>query len=265
MLQSGLSVEEQLKRMRVALAIKAQELENVDLHCGRTVGHPERKKMRNRKASCVSRLKKKIAHCVLQLREDVKTKRIAELEALLIDREALLQRHHIPFLAVPCTSHAPTKIKASQKMKTSLNMPHALQHALVPEVPRPKIWHETKRVEHQNYIRTPTVSGRDRSVKRAKLESPVAVAADDSGCFMSPVNGSVTSDFPDFHSELSPIFDNPPLEPFAFGSHAAKNCLCGDAPEDGDLVSCIHCERIFHAICVGLVNQTGKYICNSCY
>eukprot|EP00047_Mylnosiga_fluctuans_P023591 m.142100 g.142100 ORF g.142100 m.142100 type:complete len:385 (+) comp9640_c0_seq5:33-1187(+) len=98
MAATGVDRAAQLAKLQRLLNDRLADLSNISKIC-KGLTPNDRKKIRNRKASCVSRLKKKVALYELHNKLDLQARAIADLQAVVEARGELLTRHNIPFPA----------------------------------------------------------------------------------------------------------------------------------------------------------------------
>lgn len=156
-LGASLAGSEQLGALQVALQARISELNSVSRSCkGLTAA--DRKKIRNRKASCVSRLKKKLAHYELQGRLHSQAARIADLEAQLEARNALLRQHGISCADVPSSSPKP-KIPAPSTPASA----HPSKHTPAPGQRR-RPGRPSKKAKLEAQLAAPSMPGLQREL-----------------------------------------------------------------------------------------------------
>lgn len=240
-------------RQHVVSAIKRQlQAKQADLSCvtkaTKGVSAVERKKLRNRKASCVSRLKKKLAMYTMQSTAEALTRHVALLTARLEERASLLRYHGIAFDDTPLVLRQPAVALAEEEAPTPVASPARPR----PAPPRA-----------QSHSPAPPAARTLATAVRSTLAAPSATALLSQSPRPTPRPRGRPRKTAGLLEDVQRVAADPALlqrQPSVQGEECV--CLCRTPPQ-GDMLTCPVCRGLFHAVCVG-APQPDTFVCVNC-
>lgn len=258
---------------------------NVTSRQSKALPSTDRKKIRNRQASCVSRLKKKIMQVEMEIRLESLEHEIAERDRMIKERDALLERHGLMHLIT-------SRERRVERAGTPGSQPgEPTEHAVVPVQSTPK----RPRGRPRKHPRPEDIAAAAAAAAASILAAPSAGALTPGQSMdVTAVPASLLPPMGLFTPELAPArtfsatpaATPTPLTPTgpAAGSLSSSLaalssgrasallrqvsvpnpvCLC-HGEEEPNMISCTKCLRPYHRYCVGLTTASTAYLCNKC-
>lgn len=245
-----------LELLNRKLAERTRELNRASNE-SKNLNMADRKKVRNRQASCVSRLKKKIQQVQMGIIVDDQSREIVELQRLLKERDVVLRRHNLLHHVTPCDPR-PTHLRATAAAAAATVALAATASVAEPVDVVPTVAQATPKRPRGRPRKHP----RPEDIAAAAATMPTAstdqLSLPPKGIFTATVT---------FAPSISTSASWPSAPPSALLRQiSVPNPVCICAGERGNLamITCNHCEHEFHLGCLGLSAPSPGFVCPRC-